>query len=399
MDESTALMEPMLPRLKMRNLEDLVLELVRQSSSLASQVHPDIISAVGNLVRSMNCYYSNLIEGHNTHPWDIEMALTEDYSKEPEKRNLQLEAVAHIHVQKKIDEGEDIPEYPLSLKYITWLHKEFCTNLPQELLYAENPDTGKKAKVIPGTFRKHTVKVGYHIPPFPANLPRFMERFEEAYNPKYLNKAQRIVAAAAAHHRLLWIHPFLDGNGRVSRLMSYSVLMKENIGGILWSAARGLARNVGEYKRFLMEADEPRLGNLDGRGTLSEKNLLNFCTFFLETCLDQIKYMSSLLRLNVFLNRMEKFTEEEIRQKRLPKGSFTVLREAFLMGKLERSRIQSITGYKERSAREIISSLIKRRLLVSSHHKDSLRLGFPLDAVEQWFPGLYPELNLKQFMV
>jgi len=44
----------------------------------------------------MNCYYSNLIEGHETHPRDIDRALAKDYAKEPKKRSLQLEAVAHI---------------------------------------------------------------------------------------------------------------------------------------------------------------------------------------------------------------------------------------------------------------------------------------------------------------
>ncbi len=43
----------------------------------------------------MNCYYSNLIEGHDTHPVDIERALRHDYSDDPRTRNLQLEAAAH----------------------------------------------------------------------------------------------------------------------------------------------------------------------------------------------------------------------------------------------------------------------------------------------------------------
>ena len=47
----------------------------------------------------MNCYYSNLIEGHDTHPIDIERALKNDYSQDAHKRDLQLEAKAHIAVQ------------------------------------------------------------------------------------------------------------------------------------------------------------------------------------------------------------------------------------------------------------------------------------------------------------
>lgn len=395
--EPVGLMEPMIPgEGRCNELDDIIFELVQKSSTLASQVHPIVQFSVGELVRSLNCYYSNLIEGHNTHPWDIERALHKDYSFEPEKRNLQLEAIAHIEVQKLIDEGNAPEEYPTHLKYITWLHEEFCKRLPRELLVVDNPETGEKINVVPGELRNRTVRVGMHIPPLPENLPKFMEQFEESYQPTRLSKSRRVIAAAASHHRLLWIHPFLDGNGRVTRLMSYAILMKESVGSFLWSIARGLARNVVEYKRLLMEADENRHGDLDGRGTLSELTLFNFCKFFLTTCIDQIDYMSSILKLNEFVARLERYTEEEIQAKRLPKGSFYILREAFLMGEVERKRASELTGYKDRMAREVVSALLKKGLLHSNHHKDTLRLKFPLEAVERWFPGLYPEMNLAE---
>src|SRR5437867_1424160 len=91
--------EPILRSDPDHSLEDLAFELVSLSGSVAGQLHPAVRSGVGDLVRSVNCYYSNLIEGHNTLPHDIERALAHDYSTEPKKRNLQLEAVAHIEVQ------------------------------------------------------------------------------------------------------------------------------------------------------------------------------------------------------------------------------------------------------------------------------------------------------------
>lgn len=394
--EPTGLMEPMLPEREFVVIDNLIFELVQKSSALASQIHPIVQESVGDLVRSLNCYYSNLIEGHNTHPWDIEKALTSDYSHEPEKRNLQLEAIAHIEVQKKIDEGSAPNDYPATGKYISWLHKEFCSRLPEELMWVDNPESGKKSRVIAGELRKENVRVGYHIPPLQENLSLFMKRFEEAYNPERLTKPKRVMVAAASHHRLLWIHPFLDGNGRVTRLMSYAILKRESVGSSLWSIARGLARNVQDYKRLLMEADERRQGDLDGRGTLSEKNLVNFCIFFLKVSIDQIDYMSFILRLNEFIPRLERYTQEEINRKNLPKGSFYLLREAFLMGEVEKNRAIELTGYKDRMAREVISQLIKKKLLVSSHQKNKFKLGFPLVAIERWFPGLYPEMNLEE---
>ena len=101
MFESTGLMEPMLPT-PSRELEDLIIEMIQKASTLTSQIPNIVQKTIGELVRSMNCYYSNLIEGHHTHPYDIERALKKEYSQEIEKRNLQLEAVAHIEVQKLI---------------------------------------------------------------------------------------------------------------------------------------------------------------------------------------------------------------------------------------------------------------------------------------------------------
>ncbi len=117
---------------------------------------------MGTLVRSMNCYYSNLIEGHDTHPRDIDRALSANYATEPKRRALQLEAVAHIELQRKIDEQNDGASEPTSLEYILWLHGEFCSRLPEELLWAEDPDSKKKVRVVPGVLRDTEVAVGRH---------------------------------------------------------------------------------------------------------------------------------------------------------------------------------------------------------------------------------------------
>ena len=132
-------MEPLVPTEGARALEDDVLPLIAESNQLAGRIHPILRASIGDLVRSMNCYYSNLIEGHDTHPRDIDRALANDFSSEPKKRELQKEAVAHIHVQKLIDTGLDPDVWPASATYASWLHKEFCSRLPQSYHH------GKKA--------------------------------------------------------------------------------------------------------------------------------------------------------------------------------------------------------------------------------------------------------------
>jgi Fic family protein len=109
---------------------------------------------------------------------------------------------------------------------------------------------------------------------------------------------EAILGAAAAHHRLLWIHPFLDGNGRVARLMSYATLRAALETGGVWSIARGLARDVEAYKRHLSNCDLPRRNDLDGRGALSEEALAQFTRFFLDTCLRLDACASAQVRLH-----------------------------------------------------------------------------------------------------
>jgi Fic family protein len=388
--EHPAAMEPLMPRSGERGLEDFALELVARANGLAGRVHPVLQRSLGDLVRSMNCYYSNLIEGHDTHPRDIDRALARDYAKEPTRRALQLEAVAHIEVQRAIDGDEDVRDDPTSTAYVLWLHHEFCRRLPDELLLVEDPDTKRRVQVRPGELRDGEVSVGRHRPPSARALPEFLHRFQQGYDPGHLSRLQRLLSVPASHHRLLWIHPFYDGNGRVARLMSHALLRRLGIGSSLWSVARGLARNVGAYRTALMAADEPRRNDWDGRGSLSEAALSEFCEFFLRVCLDQVEFMESLLQPSELSRRIELFVEDEVRAGRLPKGAYPVLREALLAGEVERGHARELTGHRERMGRIVISKLLDRGLLASGGPRDPLRLAFPIDVVDRWFPRLYP---------
>jgi Fic family protein len=394
--ESLNLIEPMLPSEGTRVLEDLATDLIAKSNGLSTLINPALAMSLGDLVRSMNCYYSNLIEGHRTHPRDIDRALADDFVSEPRQRSLQLEAKAHIEVQRLIDlhglsDKENSSINVVSANYIKWIHEQFCQRLPNNLRLVENPQTGFQIQIIPGEFRTGGVKVGGHIPISAGAIPRFLKRFEEAYNWQKMSKVRQVIAVAASHHRLLWIHPFYDGNGRVARLFSHAFLKQIGIGSGLWSVSRGLARSLEDYRRYLMEADQPRWNDLDGRGNLSARGLNQFCQFFLEVCLDQVEYMRGLIEPEQLLNRIELYVEEKIRLKQLPKRSFSLLKEAVLIGKFDRGKAAQITGYKERQARTVLNQLVKAGLLVSDTPRGSVRLGFPSLVQQRYFPSLYPE--------
>jgi Fic family protein len=380
-------MEPLLPE-DSKELDDLATDLVAKSSALAGRLQPALRARIGDLVRSMNCYYSNLIEGHNTLPVDIDRALAGDFAEDHKKRNLQLEARAHIEVQRMIDQSA-APSPVVSVEFITWVHMEFCRRLPDDLLVVENLDTGEKLPVVPGELRSRHVRVGQHRPPDPSDLAAFLQRFTEGYNATHLSKLRKVIGVAASHHRLLWIHPFLDGNGRVTRLFSHAWLREQGVGSELWSVSRGLARSVADYKSLLMAADEPRRGDLDGRGNLTEAGLEEFCRYFLATCVDQVAFMESLLEPAELLRRIEIWTEEEVRARRLPKGSWPLLREAVIAGEFSRGKAAELTGYETRQARTVLNTLINAGYLISATSRSLVRLGLPIAIVDRWFPRLF----------
>lgn len=389
--ESVALMEPMrLPEgaRHREELADLAVELAAQSAGFRHSLPEGVVVALADLVRAMNCYYSNLIEGHDTHPVDIERALKSDYSANSEQRNLQLEARAHIAVQQWIDAG-GLRGRALSAAGLREVHQQFCERLPEALLWVENPDDGERMRVTPGALRERDVKVGRHIAVSPGALPRFLEQFERTYS--RLGKAETIIAAAAAHHRLLWIHPFLDGNGRVARLMSHAVLLEALDTGGIWSIARGLARSDRSYKSHLAQCDLPRRHDLDGRGNLSEEGLAAFTRFFLETCLDQVKFMADLVQPDRLRDRILRWVEEEIRADALPQKAGRILEAILYRGALPRGDVPALLDASDRHSRRVVAALAERDVITATSTRAPLRLAFPAKLAAHWMPGLFPE--------
>jgi Fic family protein len=389
--EGTGLMEPLVLGEGSRRrpeLTDLALELAQRSAGFRRSLPESLLSSLATLVRAMNCYYSNLIEGHDTHPVDIERALQGDYSKDPKKRDLQLEAKAHIAVQQWIDEG-GLRARAVAVDSIREIHRRFCEALPEDLMWVEDPATHERIRVIPGELRTRDVAVGSHIAISAPAVLRFLKRFEEVYN--HLGKAETILAAAAAHHRLAWIHPFLDGNGRVARLMSHATLLEALDSGAVWSFARGLARNVAAYKGHLAACDMIRRNDLDGRGNLSEEALAEFTRFFLATCLDQVTFMERLMQPDSLRTRILLWTEEEIRLNRLPAKSGAILEAVLYRGELPRGDAAGIVGTGDRQARRVVSALIERGVLISASSRAPLRLTFPAVLASRWMPGLFPD--------
>lgn len=382
--------EPLLPDYGKDKLTEKCITLLSLTGGLGVNLSKDSLEEISSLVINMNSYYSNLIEGNKTTPLEIERAIAEKLSKNPELRSKEYEHIAHIEVQRLIDDlllndrNFDIS----SVDFICSIHKEYYERIPEEFRNIKDPN-GKLIEIIPGKFREFDVKVGNHIPPSFEHIEDYLNRFCSGYSPEKLNGTERIIAAAASHHRLEWIHPFPDGNGRTARLFTHAYLLKTGVNkNDLWSISRGFARNREKYYAMLSNADETRLNDYDGRGNLSDKRLSEFCDYFLDLAIDQVEFMSNLFDFKNLFERIRKFIENDIELKPV---SFTILKEALINGKLRRGEISKLTSMSERTARRELKKLLEKGLIKSDTSKSPIKPAFPVKVLEFYFPRLYPQ--------
>jgi len=103
-----------------------------------------------------------------------------------------------------------------------------------------------------GLFRSTQVWVGDHVPPPPTLLSGLVDKFIDWLNAEARDGSLHPVRLAAlAHYKLVYIHPFLDGNGRTSRLLMNLVLMKAGYPPVI---IRRVDRDI--YYKHLSTANE-----------------------------------------------------------------------------------------------------------------------------------------------
>ncbi len=395
---SIGAMEPLYPEDANGKLENLALELVEKAGRLSGAMNPITRLAIARFLRPMNSYYSNLIEGHDTHPIDIAKALNNDYSENKTKRDLQLEARAHINVHESISAefiGNNTP-IPSSENYLKYIHNEFYKHLPEEFKKSKSIDDDTYKIVVPGEFRTCEVKVGNHVAPHSESVSAYMNRFESFYNPtnnSNNSKIKRIISIAASHHRLAWIHPFLDGNGRVVRLYSDSCFMYEKIDASgLWSISRGLARSKETYREKLANADLIRYNDYDGRGNLSNKMLVEFCIYFLTAAIDQVDYMYKMIDTESMIERIERFVDLMVAKNKLKVEAKYILTDVFLKGKISKKEAMRITKTSDKTLKALVDTLVELGLIATKMEGVEMMyyVNYSIKFSPLLFPGLYP---------
>ncbi len=386
-----AQMEPLLPAdHRLAALLEQAHDLIRSADQLSGKCQPGALDGLRTLLRAMNSYYTNRIEGQHTLPVEIEQALRNDYSADADKARRQRLAVAHMAAEQALEQrwSQWEPRQIWSAAMVCDIHQDLFARLSEQDRTLAEGDA-----LQPGVLRDREVSVGRHAAPQAQALPAFLERWGSFYAQVRRGEMQ-VMAVAASHQRLAWIHPFRDGNGRVARLHTHLALGHMGLTNGLWSPLRGFARTQEAYYARLAAADEPRAGDLDGRGNLSEQALCDWMGYVLGHCLDQVRFMAALLGLDSMKDRIAaclSFEENVVRQG-VRTEALRALHYLFAtQGELERADFKAMLGLGERQATGQVTALLKRGLLVTDSPYGRLRFGVPQHALRFYFPGLWPE--------
>ncbi len=176
------------------------------------------------------------------------------------------------------------------------------------------------------------------------------------------------------------------------RLQTHCALLPASAG--LWSVNRGLARLRDKYYVMLANADSARHGDLDGRGNFSEKLLWEWCEFFIEIAHDQVTFMTGMLCLADLRERIAALMlvrSESSQFENYTKEATLALHHVLIGGPVSRGDFCQMIGLPERSARRVLTQLLKDKLLVSDNLKGPVSFNFPLDTLNILLPNLYPE--------
>lgn len=386
--------EPLLPAPHVAGaLHGLAGDLIDAATRLAGGARDSARYALAPLLREMNSYYSNRIEGEHTLPREIERAVAGQFDRDPGRARLQRLALAHIDAEVE-SEHDDVPAVgrdgwrrAFSAEIVRSLHRRLYARLSEGERTTEAGDI-----VEPGELRTRAVQVGAHIAPPAAAVPLFLERWADVYR-REPSGERAVIAIAAAHHRLAWIHPFRDGNGRVARLQTHLALHGAALTGGLWSPLRGFARTQERYYALLANADAPRAGDLDGRGALSQAALVEWIRYVLEICIDQVRFMGGLVAFDGMRNRLARYLAlaQTERASGIKIEAVGALHHLFVAGPLERGEFKSMMGLPARSADRVLAALLARRLLASDSKQGPVRFAAPLEALPVLFPQLWPE--------
>lgn len=387
-----AWLNPILPDALPQAMLDRAEALIPKTAFLAGSLAPETAMRLGKLLRVTNTYYSNLIEGQYTEPAAMQRAQN---APKRERRLLRDLAILHMDVQLVFERA--LRRHPADFKSM------FSPDLISTIHYRLFNGTDEESRRLsdgrvfePGVLRSapdEEVVVGNHLAPAAAVVESMLKHLQWGFG-MVQDPRKRIIAALANHHRLAFVHPFLDGNGRVARMVTHLQLVQLGLKPNLWSLSRGLARRHQDYYSALTLADRQREGDLDGRGQLSQKHYFAFIEFMLDVCHDQVDYMTEALDRGKMRERVLRtfMTNERLLEAGIRPGTAPAVLALLAQGSLPRAEFKTFTGLQDRLATDELGRLIKLGIVHSPTPKSRiLEPGLPA-----WFAqGVFPDLHTR----
>ncbi|MGQ7814291.1 Fic family protein [Metapseudomonas furukawaii] len=373
---------------------DDVLELADSLPFLAGQldgsVAPETARRLGKLMRLTNSYYSNLIEGQYTEPAELSQRIRRREAKE-----LGLLAITHIQAQEAFERVLD--RRGTAIAWSDLFGAPLLKSCHRRLFEgAKEADLRVREDrlMLPGQLRDESqqdVVVGGHCAPSWESVTPMLSRLQQVYGAANNPRAQ-LLASMAYHHRLAFVHPFEDGNGRVVRMVTHLQLARIGLASPLWSISRGLARKQDEYYARLSAADQGRRGDLDGRGQLTQAGLIEFVRFMLSVCKDQIQYTREAMAMPVLRERLERIVQFEprfIHAGIKPEGA-RALYLLIIQGKVSRADFKSYFNLHDKTATNQLRELLTLGVVEAPSPKSrELYPGFPVWFAQLLFPDLH----------
>jgi Fic family protein len=392
--------QPLYPEERMLGpLKELASQLAADCHRLGGQAGEPLVRALRPKLRAMNSYYTNKIEGQHAEPAAIERALRKQFDADATLAKKQRLAIAHMEVEEELEKkfAGAAPKNLFDAAFVQEIHGRLYRKLPEA-----DRVTDQGAPIVPGEFRRDDVKAGRHVAPPWKGVGGLMQAWAERYRAMAGTEAL-LIGIACSHHRLAWIHPFMDGNGRAARLHAHAVLDAMGLTHGLWSPMRGLARTQERYYARLSSADLPRRNDLDGRGPLSQEELVEFARYFLEICVEQVRFMRERLdlaslkdRLRALLIHLDGKPWKIGSEKSIVKPDvLDPLHYVAMAGPLERARFIAMTGLGERTSRRILASLLDYGVLTAETTRAPVEFAVPLRSLRFLFPNLWTEAETE----
>ena len=280
---------------------------------------------------------SSKIEGTQT---NMEEVLMEKSEVSSEKRNDWQEVQNYI---KAINTAIDnLAQLPFSSRLIKKAHKVLLQSVRGE-------------HKLPGEFRSSqnwiggpSIATASFVPPVHSNIQVLMADIEQLVHDDN-NQLPHLLKIALVHYQFETIHPFLDGNGRIGRLMITLYLVEKGL----------LSKPILYLSDFL---EKNRMHYYDNLSLVREKNdLLHWFKFFLtgivQTADNSIKTFDAILQL-------EKQTNEKIKAlgKRMIKAQ-AVINYLYQQPIVNAQKVQTIIGSKTASAYTLLEDLERMEIV------------------------------------